>query len=347
AAGEGFALDISSMSFAFDTPDAGSGKTVTAAGYADSAVVPLGGTLASNYAFTFVPTTTAAITKGTELGLTGRLRWKYQQADNSFWAALDVTCTNGDPTALRDLCYVYEDRADCYLRNPTPMSTRKLSDTSSETYGGRTFGKAVLSDLAKSLRAAPLNMTIRYGVSDATLASSNDRVQTLAEMRVALYRRDRINLIKATEELKKSLGYLTWRENGSETLCWCPLAEGLPPLPGNANSFLGALPTVSRFNAAVGYGLPPSTLDSDPSLSIDEFSVSGGRIRGRVVMVSGNMRGIPGPNARLKVLGSATVSGPYVAVGTPELDGEGRFSMNVPVGVAFFKVCLSLVDVVK
>ena len=60
--GEGFALDTSAMTFAFDNAAVGEGKTVTATGYGDELVSALAGTKKSNYAFTFLPTAAASIT---------------------------------------------------------------------------------------------------------------------------------------------------------------------------------------------------------------------------------------------------------------------------------------------
>ena len=60
--GEGFTLDTSAMTFAFEDETVGANKTVTATGYGDGLVTALEGTRKSNYTFSFTDTATASIT---------------------------------------------------------------------------------------------------------------------------------------------------------------------------------------------------------------------------------------------------------------------------------------------
>ncbi len=283
--------------------------------------------------------------------LTGSMQWKYHRAGSVFYGGLDVVCTNGDACVISNLCYIYEDREDCYLRNL--KSQDRLSQTSSVVYGGKTFGLVRLSETEKTLQASGLFVPCRYGVADSTFTDPlwKDRyaVPTDEERKIALAVNDIEKLVERDPTVvNKTLGYLTWQEDGDDTIYWCPLAEGLEPLP--VDPLAGTLQplTLAMANKVMAYGLPPTTLDSDPSLDLRAFAVADGVASGRVVTVSADgTDGLPGSNARLAMLGAASLADTFEEVAWPKLEADGTFRFEVPAGIQYFTVRLTVEEIIK
>jgi len=286
--------------------------------------------------------------------LTGRMQWKYFQAENAFYGALDVVCTNGDYAAISNLCYVYEDRNGLYLRDP--RGAAKLSSTSRVVYDGAVFGKVPLD--AAPLQNNGLWFTNRYGVCDAMLESPRFVVSNAAERTIALYTKAIPDLAtnRVSAAVEETLGYISWQEAGYDDVFWCPLSANRTNLVltcdiyASVNSMLGAAPSplsLATLNKALVFGLPALTADSDPDLAIDAFDFDRVTARGRVVTRSGGSEAPPGPAARLTVLGARTPGDDFVEIGTPALASDGTFELAVPEGICFFRVRLVATEVIK
>jgi len=279
--------------------------------------------------------------------LAGSVKWHFAQSVTAFFAALDVACIDGDPKKISNLAFIYEDRDDYYLVDPN--NGRKLSDDPATrvVYGGRTFGRQAMDELAVTLRGLPVATTNRYGVTDEILQA--DHYVPKAQRKVAIFTPKLDEFIPASEAAEvfdKSLGYLTWQESGSSTTNWCALGEGMEPL-NEVIKFSVAPLTRLQANRSLALGLPALTDDSDPSLSIGSFEVGESTISGNVVTSAGGLVGVPGSNVEVVIEGAATPAGPFVTVATPTLDGAGRFSFAKRDDVSFFRVRLTIVEVIK
>jgi len=307
------------------------------------------GDVTGNYRLRFTPGRLTVESVSPQLS--GSMRVKYAQQEDAFFVGLDVTCTNGDPTAVRELAFLYEDRADGYYLRVTNGDTR-LSQVCAYTNGqGTVFAKAVFDDawVEDNIRRKPLNTTGRYGVTNAFTAFPDANIVPKAERKICLVVTNGIRklaVLKDAESLAKTLGYLSWMETGGEVVHTSPLSA----TPEVARLFGSAsLPplSLSQVNRSLALGLPAVTADSDPTLCIEAFDIGESEISGRVATSDGERKGVPGGNARITVLGAATLGGAFVEVARPALSAQGEFSFAKPSGIAFFRVKLEVVDVVR
>lgn len=282
------------------------------------------------------------------------VKWAYNVSSDSFFAQLNLSCTNGTPSQIGSLRYLFEERTSpvAYLCDKAGRKwTQTITESSENTsFDGRTFYYVDI-DLPE-LKTADLGTVFTYGVQ-ANIPDDGivDRVPA-DERKIGLWIAGRDTLVnKATTEIANDyLGWLSWDANGKTNY----IAVGnsalqtkilRTPLLATPKS---VPPSVETVNRAVAFGSSVLMDGSDPSCEITEFSVVDGMIKGRVELVADDStRTVPGTNVKVTLYGAGSLADTFNPVEDLSLDGSGRFAVAQPTNLGFFRVKIEVLPVVE
>ena len=221
---------------------------------------------------------------------------------------------------------------------------RRAANPNTTTFDGETYRYVALD--ASEITAE--NEPVVFGVSDAAAASI-----PVSERTIEMYVHRRVVPQTGNEGAAKVgdfVGYVGWT-SGGETLA-VPVVAGTSSLhsPLQAMGALSAPMSGKRLNASLAVGV---ALDekSSPYCRLASFAVDGDILRGKVEVgreAKGAVEaGTPGVNAAVVLLGARSLADKFEDVGSVAVAADGSFSLAKPEGMAFFKLRLDVVDIVK
>lgn len=287
--------------------------------------------------------------------ISASVNWAYNVSSDSFFAQLNLACTNGAPSQIGSIRYLFERRTspEAYLCDRTgnvwPQTIREAGGNTS--FDGRTFYYVDID--IPEIRTSDVGTSFKYGVqADIPVNGIVDRIP-VAERKIGLWIAGRDTLVnKATTEVANDyLGWLSWDANGKTNY----IAVGNSALKLNQvlnkaklTSTQAVPPSLNQVNRALALGASVLMEGSDPNCSISEFSVSENRVSGSVTLTSAQgVKSVPGSNVRVKLYGCASLDKGFAPVSELTLDANGRFDIVKPEGCAFFKVLIEVIDVVE
>ena len=282
----------------------------------------------------------------TAAGLTADISWKYLKATGTYFAQIKVTCTNGLDAGVNDLKFMFADRVgtDGTLEAALWKSQSRAANPNTTTYGSESYRYVALDP---SLITAE-NVPVTFGVSNASAATI-----PVAERTVEMYVHRRVVPQTGNEGAAKVgdfVGYVSW-ESGGETFV-VPVVTGGSSLHSSLHAMrpLSAPLSCQVLNAALAVGVPLSS-DSCPYCRMTEFSVVGRSLTGKVEVGAEkggrSQKGTLGSNATVTLLGAERPNGPFSEIEVVSVAQDGSFSMARPANVAFFKLRIDVVEVVK
>ena len=299
------------------------------------AVEAEGYTSATNFA-------TVKIDRAVMSELTADVAWKYLQASGTYFAHLEVTCTNGLPVEVECARFLFADRIgdDGSLLAALWNTPGRAANANTAEYDGVTY-RCV--DLDASLITAD-DVPATYGVLD--IGASQIPV---GERTIEMYVQKRVVPEPGNEgaaNVGDFVGFLYW-ESGGQT-------SSVPVVARSSRSFsslraiapLAAPVSAARLNAALAVGVMPG-VDGEPYCRFSEFSADGGTIRGKVEVGANGQAGAPGANARIVLLKGDSPGGAMSELCTVEVGPDGSFSVPVPEDARFFKLALEIGEVAE
>ena len=197
-------------------------------------------------------------------------------------------------------------------------------------------------------RIAAENEAVVYGVADMAGTAIPG-----AERMIEMYVHRRVVPQTGNEGAAKVgdfVGYVSWESGGEPHAI--PVVAGSSALhaPLHAIRPLSAPLARTALNASLAVGAPVDSRSS-PYCRLVAFSVDGDMLRGVVEVgaQSGDamQKGALGGNAKVTLLGASSLSSPFAEVASVEVDSDGSFKLARPEGMAFFKLRLDIVDIVK
>ena len=302
------------------------------------------GSILENYAVTCV-TGTLAIVTPPRAELAAEIAWKYLKASGTYMAQLKVTCTSGSSAGIGDLRFMFADRVSDGVTYASLWDTpRRAAKSTTMSYKGDMY-RYVALDPSKITAE---NVPVTYGVSNLSASS----IPT-AERTIELYVRKRVNPTAGNEEVaevESFVGYVGWTSGGETT--YLPVVAGARAASlARANVTASSPMKVSALNAALAVGAAV-TDDSSPYCRLSEFSVEGNVICGRVEVgaVSADGKesaGTLGPNVAVSLLGAPTLGCDFRPLGTVKTDDAGRFRVVKPDDCRFYRLRLTVEEVVQ
>lgn len=306
-------------------------------------------TLTGRHNYTGTKTATFTITAPpvTAAGLTADIAWAYYKATGTYFAHLAVVCTNGLAAGIDDLSFRFADRlgADGAVEACLWNTPGRAANPDAVTEGGETW-RVVTLDAA---RIAAENEPVVYGVADTAAATI-----PVLERAIELYVHRRVVPQTGNEgaaQVGDFVGYMNWT-SGGETFAVPVVAEGSAlHAPLAALRAASAPQSRTALNASLAVGVPVDAA-SDPYCRLAAFAVEGDTLRGVVetgvrTADGAERKGTPGGNARVTLLGAASLADPFEEIATVTTAADGAFTLARPNGYAFFKLRLDIVDIVK
>ena len=318
---------------AYDANDAPGQATLTLTGKRNYT-----GTTTANFTI-LAPSVKAA-------GLTAEIKWCYLRASGTYFAQLNVTCTNGLAAGISDFKYMFADRVgtDGKVEASLWNTPRRSAHYNVESHDGETFRYVALD----ASQIAAENEAVTFGVADTSASEI-----PLDECTIEMYVHRRVVPQTGNEGAAKVgyfMGYVSWTSGGENFSI--PVVAGGSPLhaPLQRLKPLSAPLSTRRLNASLAVGVPLAE-DSSPYCRLAAFSVSGEDILG-VVEVGTEKDGREscgalGANAKVALLGSATPDGSFAEVASVAVGADGSFSVKRPKDAAFFKLRIEVIDIVK
>ena len=248
--------------------------------------------------------------------LTADVAWKYLQASGTYFAHLEVTCTNGLAAGVVNVRFLFADRIGDggSLLAALWNTPGRAANANTAEYDGGVY-RCV--DLDASLITAE-NVPATYGVRD----------------------------VGASAKVGNFVGFLCWESGG--------VTKSVPVVARASRSFsslramhpLAAPVSAARLNAALAVGVMPGE-DGEPYCRFSEFSIDGGMIRGKVEVGADGQAGALGANARLVLLGGDSPGGALAELCTVEVGPDGSFSVLAPKDERFFRLALEIGEVAE
>ena len=274
--------------------------------------------------------------------LTADVAWKYLQASGTYFAHLEVTCTNGLAAGVVNVRFLFADRIGDggSLLAALWNTPGRAANANTVDYDGVTY-RCV--DLDASLIAAE-NVPATYGVRDTGAAQI-----PVGERTIEMYVQKRVVPESGNEGAAKVgnfVGFLCWESGG--------VTKSVPVVARASRSFsplhamrpLAAPVSAARLNAALAVGVMPEE-DGEPYCKFSEFSVDGDTIRGKVEVGADGQAGALGANARLVLLGGDSPGGALADLCTVEVGADGSFSAPAPNDARFFKLALEIEEIAE
>ena len=274
--------------------------------------------------------------------LTADVAWKYLQASGTYFAHLEVTCTNGLAAGVNVVRFLFADRIgdDGSLLAALWNTPGRAANANTDEYDGCIY-RCV--DLDASLITAE-NVSATYGVRDVGAPQI-----PVGERTIEMYVQKRVVPESGNEGSAKVgnfVGFLCWESGG--------VTKSVPVVARRSHSFqslhamrpLAAPVSAARLNAALAVGVVPGE-DGEPYCRFLEFSADGGMIRGKVEVGADGRAGALGENARLVLLGGDSPGGALAELCTVEVGPDGSFSVPVPKDARFFRLALEIGEVAE
>lgn len=290
------------------------------------------------------PETAIFVVSGLNACLYAEIGWKYLQASGTYFAQLNVTCTNGLAAGVADLRFLFADRTgdDGSLLAALWNTPGRAPSGNTAEYDGVAYRYAALD----ASRIVSENVAVAYGVSD--LGAEQIPV---GERTIELYVQRRVVPETGNEGAAKVddfVGWLCWETGGGmkaiPVVAGRSRAAALSSLASNAS--LSSLPGPRLLNAALAVGVVPGD-GGEPYCRFSEFSVDGDAIRGRLEVGADGTRGALGPNARVALLGGDSPEGPLARLGEVDVAADGSFALPAPEGAQFFRIAIEIEEVLK
>ena len=318
---------------AYDANDAPGQATLTLTGKRNYT-----GTTTANFTILTPPVKAA--------GLTAEIKWCYLRASGTYFAQLNVTCTNGLAAGISDLKYMFADRVgtDGKVEASLWNTPRRSANSNVESHDGETFRYVALD----ASQIAAENEAVTFGVADTSASEI-----PLDECTIEMYVHRRVVPQTGNEGAAKVgdfVGYVSWTSGGENFSI--PVVAGGSPLhaPLQRLKPLSDPLSARRLNASLAVGVSLAE-DSSPYCRLAAFSVSGEDIFGVVEVGTEKdgreSRGALGANAKVALLGSATPDGSFAEVASVAVGADGSFSVKRPKDAAFFKLRIEVIDIVK
>lgn len=274
--------------------------------------------------------------------LTADVAWKYLQASGTYFAHLEVTCTNGLAAGVDDVRFLFADRIgdDGSLLAALWDTPRRAANANTAEYDGVTY-RCVGLDASLITEE---NVPATYGVRDVGASQI-----PVGERTIEMYVQKRVVPESGNEGAAKVgnfVGFLYWESGG--------VTKSVPVVARRSRSFqslhamrpLAAPVSAARLNAALAVGVMPGE-DGKPYCRFSEFSIDGGMIRGKVEVGADGQAGVLGANARLVLLGGDSPGGALAELCTVEVGPDGSFSVPAPKDARFFKLALEIGEVAE
>lgn len=274
--------------------------------------------------------------------LTADVAWKYLQASGTYFAHLEVTCTNGLAAGVANVRFLFADRIGDggSLLAALWNTPGRAANANTVDYDGVTY-RCV--DLDASLIAAE-NVPATYGVRDVGASQI-----PVGERTIEMYVQKRVVPESGNEGAAKVgnfVGFLCWESGG--------VTKSVPVVARASRSFsplhamrpLAAPVSAARLNAALAVGVMPGA-DGKPYCRFSEFSIGGDTIRGKVEVGADGQAGALGANARLVLLGGDSPGGALAELCTVEVGPDGSFSVPAPKDERFFRLALEIGEVAE
>ena len=276
--------------------------------------------------------------------ISAQVAWTLLKASGTYLGQLKVTCTSGLASGIDKLEFLFADRMNggdvVAALWDTPHRAAKATTV---TYGGETYRFVALDP---SLITAE-NVPVTFGVND--LAATTIPV---AERTIELYVKKRVdptNGNAATAGVDDFVGYVGWVSGGVTN--YLPVVAGAQAASLARASLVSAAPMrLSAVNTALAVGTVVDA-ESSPYCKLVEFAVDGDEIVGRVevgaVTDAGTESvGAIGDNATVELLGAKTLAEGFDHLATVKTDDKGYFRIKRPGECQFFKLKLSISNVV-
>ena len=274
--------------------------------------------------------------------LTADVAWKYLQASGTYFAHLEVTCTNGLAAGVVNVRFLFADRIGDggSLLAALWNTPGRAANANTDEYDGSVY-RCV--DLDASLITAE-NVPATYGVRDIGAPQI-----PVGERTIEMYVQKRVVPESGNEGAAKVgnfVGFLCWESGG--------VTKSVPVVARRSRSFqslhamrpLAAPVSAARLNAALAVGVMPGE-DGEPYCRFSEFSIDGGMIRGKVEVGADGQAGVLGANARLVLLGGDSPGGALAELCTVEVGPDGSFSVPAPKDERFFRLALEIGEVAE
>ena len=274
--------------------------------------------------------------------LTADVAWKYLQASGTYFAHLEVTCTNGLAAGVVNVRFLFADRIGDggSLLAALWNTPGRAANANTAEYDGGVY-RCV--DLDASLITAE-NVPATYGVRDVGASQI-----PVGERTIEMYVQKRVVPESGNEGAAKVgnfVGFLCWESGG--------VTKSVPVVARASRSFsslramrpLAAPVSAARLNAALAVGVMPGA-DGKPYCRFSEFSIGGDTIRGKVEVGADGQAGALGANARLVLLGGDSPGGALADLCTVEVGADGSFSAPAPNDARFFKLALEIEEIAE
>ena len=277
--------------------------------------------------------------------LTAEIAWKLLKASGTYMAQLKVTCTSGLATGISNLRFMFADRVSDGTTFASLWDTpKRAAKSTTVSYSGDTYRYV---DLDASKITAE-NVAVTYGVSNLVATS----IPT-AERTIELYVRKRVNPTTGKEEVAgvdNFVGYVSWTSGGETS--YLPVVAGAQSVSlANAALKAPAPMKLVAVNTALAVGSVIAE-GSSPYCKLTEFAVGDSEISGVVEVgsVSGDGTEYPGklgPNATVSLLGTNDLGHDFKEISSVTTDSVGRFRLARPNDCQFFKLKLTVEEVVE
>ena len=274
--------------------------------------------------------------------LTADVAWKYLQASGTYFAHLEVTCTNGLAAGVVNVRFLFADRIGDggSLLAALWNTPGRAANANTAEYDGGVY-RCV--DLDASLITAE-NVPATYGVRDVGASQI-----PVGERTIEMYVQKRVVPESGNEGAAKVgnfVGFLCWESGG--------VTKSVPVVARASRSFqslhamrpLAAPVSAARLNAALAVGVMPGE-DGEPYCRFSEFSIDGGMIRGKVEVGADGQAGVLGANARIVLLKGDSPGGVMSELCSVKVGPDGSFSVPAPKDARFFKLALEIGEVAE
>ena len=274
--------------------------------------------------------------------LTADVAWKYLQASGTYFAHLEVTCTNGLAAGVNVVRFLFADRIgdDGSLLAALWDTPRRAANANTAEYDGVTY-RCVGLDASLITEE---NVPATYGVRDVGASQI-----PVGERTIEMYVQKRVVPESGNEGAAKVgnfVGFLYWESGG--------VTKSVPVVARRSRSFqslhamrpLAAPVSAARLNTALAVGVMPGA-DGKPYCRFSEFSIGGDTIRGKVEVGADGQAGALGANARLVLLGGDSPGGALAELCTVEVGPDGSFSVPAPKDERFFRLALEIGEVAE
>lgn len=246
--------------------------------------------------------------------------WSEDAAKGLAWARLTLAVTNGEAVAVRDVRYVFQDRAAQAVRL---LSDRALTGAGFEPSATWRFVELSADDVAY-------------------VALTNGQIAVWGEKQVGLMRE---NGALGANEAAGYLGWVAWSAGGR--MRFIPVGGGADVLAALGGVFDAPL-SVEAANVALAFGKAARADGSDPVCAIAAFAIADGKIVGRVELIDGDgAANPPGGNVTATLLGTAVLADDFAPCGEVALAADGSFAVPVPEGMWFFRLRLEVVPLIR